>query len=261
MGVENIEFSAFVREVSSDSEEFRRIFLRTFGRDPEAGELVVAKSVGVLHLPHASEQLYRHNKDARIILSLRDPVERAYSSYWHQRKRGGEDAETFEEALRLERQREERDAWEPDRMYLGKGRYLEHLRRLVGIFGRDQIHVLILDELQRQPSETVNEVFEFLELGRCSIEVEIATNQAKMPRFPWLAQIVEQESVAKDVFRSVVPESVRRRLFWWIRRTNTVDREPPPMNEDTRARLEEYFRPYNQRLAEFLGRDLSAWSS
>lgn len=257
---DQLEFDVFVRGPVSE-EEFEDEFIRTFGRGPGSEELVVGKSVGLLHRPEASRRLYEHNPNCRLIVSLRDPVDRAYSSFWYQRYRGAESAETFEQAIEQERVRSERGVSDPERMYLGKGRYIEHLENLAQLFGASQLHVVTLDDIKRRPQHVVDGICEFLGLEQFQLDDVIVENRAKMPRWPWLAQAAQQESLVKEAFRAVVPKPLRRRMWRWLRRLNAVERTPPPMSEHIRTKLEKYFRPYNRRLEEFLGRDLSRWSS
>src|SRR5690606_1705482 len=104
--------------------------------------------------PLAAERFARDLDGVRVVVMLRDPVERAYSAFTHERARGFETAPDFETALALE---EERLAGEVDRMradptyvsrhhqhnaYVARGRYVEQLERLEELLGRDRIHVV-----------------------------------------------------------------------------------------------------------------------
>jgi len=113
---------------------------------------------------------------ARVIAVLRDPVERAYSQYVHEKARGYETAETFELALELESERlageEERLLREPTYVshahqhlgYLARSSYGVQLQRLAGSLGRDQVLVLDNGDLAERPEETIERVLGFLAL-------------------------------------------------------------------------------------------------
>lgn len=260
VGDDRIEFPGFVAGASHDRDAFRRDFLEFFGREADPAETVVGKSVGIMHRPGAAEALQRHNPDCRLVASLRNPVDRAYSSFWYQRYRGTEDAPTFEAALERERERAAEGVHDPDREYLGKGRYVEHLERLTGMFGRDRLHVLLLEDLKERPGAAVSEVFEFLELEPMDVDQDIVKNTARRPRWTFLARVLQREGMARDTFRALVPRRARRRLWGWLRRMNAEETRPPPMDDATRRRLVEHFRPYNRRLEAFLGRELGHWN-
>jgi len=257
---ESIEFTVFVDGRSEDPGQYRRAFDRVFPREPVGEEIVLAKSVGILHLPDAARRLHRHNPRCRLIFSLRNPVDRAYSSFWYQVWRGEEEAATFEEGLERERERRRSGIRDPHRMYVGKGEYVRHLQNISYLFGGDRLHVVLLEDLVEAPAETVNAVFEFLGLESRPVQKAGRKNKAKRPRWAWLSQWTRTRDPARTVYRTVVPRRVREPLHWWLRRINTVEGEYPPMSESTRMRLVEHFVPFNRELEEFLGRSLDGWN-
>lgn len=256
----DVEFDvAIVSEVTS-REQYRETFIKRFGRRPLEGETVLAKSVQILHVPGAAERLYRYNPACRLVFSLRDPVERAYSSYWYQRWRGEEDATTFEEALQRERLRADAGVSEPDRMYVGKGEYARHLERILDLFEPRQVHVVLLEDLKENAGATINEVYDYLGLERHAVGRVDRKNPGKVPRSQWLAGFLQEESAVKRMVRRLIPKQVRKRVLWGLRRLNKREGDRPPMKPSTRKTLIEHFRPHNKRLEQLLDRDLSDWN-
>jgi hypothetical protein len=111
----------------------------------------------------------------KLIVLLRDPVERAYSAHAHEKARGFE-TEDFPRALELE---DERLEGEEDKLradpaynshahqhqaYLRRGNYVELLRRLSGEVGRDRVHVVDSQQFFEQPEPVFAGVLEFLGL-------------------------------------------------------------------------------------------------
>jgi hypothetical protein len=112
--------------------------------------------------PMSLDRLHEAIPHARVIFVLREPVERAYSHYLYEVRRGFEDL-TFEEALDAE---ESRIAGEEDRLradpsyrsvahvhwtYQARGRYVEQVRRAVSLFGPDQVHLLEFEAMKSDP--------------------------------------------------------------------------------------------------------------
>jgi len=168
---------------------------------------------------------------AKIVLILRDPVQRAYSHFWHSTRLEYEDVATFEEAVQLEPSRlaSGERFHEIRHSYLDRGRYIDQILDLEAGLGRDQLHVLTLDDLIEDGPEALRRVLSFI---------------------------------------GVAPGRAGRIFERWERisakRAESTDKEEayvyPPIDPSTRARLVEDFRPYNDRLAEWMGRDLSAWN-
>lgn len=172
--------------------------------------------------PLAADRIARDLPGVKVLVLLRDPVERAYSAHAHELARGFE-TEDFETALALE---ESRLAGEAERVaadptynsnslqhhgYLQRGRYVEHLERLAGILGRDRMHVVDSHRFFSEPEPVYDDVLRFLGLPH-----------AGYPAFE---------------------------------RHNARPRSP--MDPAVRARLDEHFAPYDDRLAAWLGEPVS----
>jgi Sulfotransferase domain len=191
---------------------------RRYGRDLVTGE----SSPYYLFHPLALERIRELLPDARLIVVLRNPVDRAYSQYNHSRQMGAEPLETFEaglaaEAGRLDGELEKMLA-DPfynsfshyNHSYLARGLYVEQLERLYRLFDERQILLEAAEDLSRHTEAVYLRVLEFLGLPA-----------RRLSQYP--------------------PQNVRRY---------------PPMRPETRRRLVEYFAEPNERLYAFLGRDL-----
>ena len=141
-----------------------------------AGARTFEASGYYLFHPLAVPRLAHDLPDAKIVMMLRDPVERAYSAWKHESARGFED-ETFERALELEEGRlagqEEliaaRPGWEsvPHRhqSYRARGEYAPQLRRVLEHVPREQVHVIISEDYFARPAETTAALVDFLGLA------------------------------------------------------------------------------------------------
>jgi len=171
--------------------------------------------------PLAGERLAHDFPGVRIIVSLRDPIERAYSHYKEAVYHGRETL-SFEAALEAEGERlrceAERIAAEPGYLsvthehlsYLAQSRYLEMLPRWFSLFPREQFHIMASEEFYGDPDRHVNEIWRFLGLA---------------PRM-----LVSRERHNHQPARDIRPE--------------------------TRQRLQEVLADHNRGLEELLGRSL-----
>jgi hypothetical protein len=169
--------------------------------------------------PLAAERIARDLPDVKLLVLVRDPVERAYSAHAHELARGFE-SEPFERALELEDERlrgeEERIRQDPSYLSLGhqhhayvaRGRYAEQLDRLERMVGADRIYVVDSGDFFSEPEPVYDGVLEFLGL--------------------------------------------RSHGYPEFERHNARPRSPMPA--DLRARLDDYFGPFDEKLADWLGR-------
>jgi hypothetical protein len=125
--------------------------------------------------PLAPERVAKLVPDAKLIVLLRDPVERAYS-HWKERRTEGKEPLDFAEALAREG---ERTAGERERLiadptyyseaydwhtYRARGRYLEHLEPWLELFDRDQLLIMASETLYRDPADSYAKVLDFVGL-------------------------------------------------------------------------------------------------
>jgi hypothetical protein len=122
------------------------------GRKTITGE----STPGYLFHPLAAERMAEVVPRARLIALLRNPVDRTYSDYHHQ-ARNREKHRTFEETVEAAF-----DA--PDKGFLSKNVYVNHLLRWSRFFSDEQMLVLKSEDLFEYPRETLERVLDFLEL-------------------------------------------------------------------------------------------------
>jgi hypothetical protein len=200
---------------------YRSHFPTVLSRFLAPGRLVGEASPYYLASPGAPRRARSLVPDTKLIVLLRNPVERAYSHYKERRRNGVEPLE-FDEAIRRE---EERLAGELERMhddpdyvsfahehysYLRQGIYLPQLQSWMAEYPRDQFCILRSEDFFKDPGATYGQVLRFLELP------------------PWQ------------------PPSFRRFNF------HPAEDMPASLREELLA----FFRPHNELLAEFLGVDL-----
>lgn len=191
---------------------------RRYGRELITGE----SSPYYLFHPHALERIREFLPDAKLVVVLRNPVDRAYSQYNHSWQMGVEPLETFEAGLEAEQDRldgeHEKMLADPyynsfshyNHSYLARGLYVEQLERLYSLFDERQILLESAEDLSTDTEAVYTRTLQFLGLPLQRL--------SQYPR-----------------------QNVRRY---------------PPMRPETRRRLVEYFSEPNERLYAFLGRDL-----
>jgi hypothetical protein len=190
-----------------------------------------------------------------MIVSLRNPIERAYSSYKGHVLAGlvepGEDIEAASARIEFDNQ---------SRM-IEHGFYHQHLQRYLQYFRRDQFLILIFEDLKDDPRAFIRAIYRFLDVDE-HFEPEK------------LRQRVNESFQARGVSTSVVRGL--NRMGRWLRpiwpnahrryeqgvrliRNRIVKKENTEVPPEVRTRLSAIYREHNEQLAEFLGRDLSIW--
>ena len=181
--------------------------------------------------------------EAKLILTVRHPVERAYSQYWDNRRSLSE-SHTFEEAIEIALE----STYHPDRLgYFSRGTYIQYIQTYLDLFPKENLLVLAFDDLHSKPESFYRRVFEFL-----GVDPDFTTpamTQSFNPAAVW------ENPVYKWFFRKpsrnrFLPAKLRRFTFYGKRNPWQY----PPMATETRKTLLDFYRPWNADLAEFFGR-------
>lgn len=223
--------------------------------------VVLAKSVGVMYLPAALQRLHEHNPAAQVVVCLRNPVSRAYSSYWFSRRMGWEDQPTFEQALQADPARFRGDpVREHACAYLERSTYVTHIQNIFALFPREQVHIFLTDDLKTNVKGVCNSIFEAAGLEPFTVNAEREHNVAAQPKSAALARWLSSASPLKRAIRKLVGGRARDQIKSRLREMNEETFTPPPIDDATRQRLAAYFKPYNDQLSGLIGRDLSSWN-
>jgi hypothetical protein len=203
-----------------------------------------------LECPQAAARIRKLLPAVRIICSLRHPVDRAYSDYLmslrHQRQR-----------LDPARDLTATAAWtRPDSRWMQVSRYHPQLSRYYDAFPRDQVRVLLFDDLQRSAPDVTQDVYRFLGVDPAFMP-DFATPHAigGMP-----ASIVLEDFFTNRSLRSVVRPLLPTRVANWVKRLRTRNmHKAPPLGPELRKELTRHFREDIAKTSELIGRSLEHW--
>ena len=254
------EFTCFVND-----RDYQAAYDRAFDAhftSPSADQRIIAKSVGIMYQDSAQRRLLEHNPRVQLAVLLRNPVERAYSAFHFARQQGWETLTDFDAALDAGTERFGED-WVRIRAcdYLNRSRYAQHLRGCFDLFGRQNVHVFLLEDLVQDPAAVCRTLFSVLGIDPdATIDWRTRNNPARAARSEVLAKTLSSAGPLKRLARQLLPATVAKRIKHTARKLNQTRSDIPSVSGQSRARLIRLFQPDNQELAELIGRDLSAWS-
>jgi len=201
----------------------------------------------------------------KFIAIFRNPIDRAYSHYWHDVNMGNREAPSFEEALQKEGERPKtkqptlNDLGRIGHAYFGGGLYARQLSAFWKYFHKDDFLLLLHEDLNRQEfPQTMQRVQTFLQVPLVTIQYT-HSNVASKPRSRSFERIVRSRSVVKELMKLAVPAFERRRLKAAFLRMNTAKYVYPPMKPSTREMLKQKYAPEIKEFEPMINRDLSAW--
>jgi hypothetical protein len=223
-----------------------------------SNELAIGEaSPWYLYSTEAAANIARRIPDAKLIAVLRDPVDRAFSSYLHVFKEGRESL-SFEEGLLAEEDRIAR-GWEPIWHYRRAGLYAEQVERFLELFSRDQMRFYLYDDFLEDPGDVLVDIYRFLGVDpRFVADISVRPNASGVPKNQLLGRLLLQPNRLRETIKLLMPMRLRYELS---QRLNQRLLKKPPLGEETRKRLLGDFENDILALQDIIGRDLSRWFS
>ena len=229
-------------------------------RDPQAylrlfegagnARIVGEASPTYLADPDAPRLIREFSPDAKILISLRDPVERAYSHYLMMRNNStasGSFLEEIQRGLRLQDQKHIA-LLRPD-----VGLYYGQVRRYRETFSAAQLQVIVFEEFMADVRNTVQRVIGFLGIDHDLERLDAPVyRQFAEARGPLVRYLFGNRTIARASELLVSPQ-----LRKWVREKFLVRKvAKPAMEQDAREFLTDYYREDVRALAGLLGREL-----
>ena len=213
--------------------------------------LPVGEACPYFATPNAREQIARHLPNCKIIVTLREPVDRTYSQYRLMRKMGLARA-SFEEELKHPR-------------IVDTNRYAFHLRGWMDLFGADNVKVLLFDDLRNHPQKFLDEVCAFIGIPNISLatttirdsDVNSLMYQPRTRRISRRISDIMDFMHRKRAYRTM--NFLDRIGFWefWL----TGRRPFPALAPATARRLREQLLPEIEAVEALTGLDLKVWKA
>ncbi len=236
--------------IAQDWEDYLRLFQNVRG-EAAIGEA----SAAYLWSPTAAANIHAQIPDARIVMILRDPAERAFSQYLHQKSAGLTRASFRDHIERSRRDpRQQLSIYYP---FLEAGLYADQVQRFLTRFPRERIRIYFYEEAWRDPSRLLRDLFAFLEVD-ATFEPDTTRKslERRRPRFDRTHYYLKKLNIWRPL-RALVPSPMQGTLRQVAFRTGRSIKIDPA----DRQFLIDYYRPDIRRLSVLLNRDLTSWLS
>ena len=225
-------------------------------------------STAYLTEPSAAQRIHQYNPEAKIIVVLRNPVDRAYSLYNWMVQEGYEWAPTFHKALELEEKRKRRlkkSFWMPEYpynyLYKYSGLYFDQLMRYFNQFNPDQIKIVIYDHLKNNPHRELQNLSQFLYLEDNEPEIEQESNPSLNVR-----SSVRQFMVRKALVKAIEPltQMVKGPQATYELRRSLIEsgwksEKPKPISPSLKNELCLFFKENIIKIESYLQIKLNNW--
>ena len=247
-------------------QEYTDLFAARTDRHQRVGEA----SVYYLRSTVAIANIREFNPQARIIAMFRNPVEMIHAMHSQLVYVAEENEPDFEAAWRKQ-ERRSRGLDLPPRsrgafllQYHDVGRFGTQTERLLSIFPREQVHLILYDDFAASPQRVYDGVIEFLGIPHDNRREFPRINDNKRSRLAWLGSFATKPPPALRAAVRRLKQAVGAEGITTVKRKivdlNTVKEVRQPLSPAFRAELVAAFRDEMALLSRLMGRDLSHWA-
>lgn len=209
-----------------------------------------------LYNPQAASAIAQHTPNAKLIAILRNPIERAHSAYQHLLRDHRENAKSFQSALDLEEKRIKLQ-WAPMWHYTKRGFYYKQLKVYYDHFPKKQILVLLHEDLDQHPIQTLETVYRFLQVDDTfRPDVSVRPNVSGIPKNQRLHEFLNDKHPLKESIKPFLPTGLLHRVASRVKNRNLQTEAVPSAS---RKRLQALYRNDISALQALIQRDCSAW--
>ena len=202
------------------------------------------------------ERIHHYNPDIKLLLCLRNPVDRAFSHHLHEimRNRLPKNLYKFSDALKH------------NPSYIEMGRYATQLEQYLEFFTFNQIHVILLDDIISKPATVMRNLLRFLEVDdkfspsllEKKVNISHKYKSRTLENFMRHASRIIENILGNHLYNAIKPTKLPS-LIRKFNETQFPKNIKNSLSLEERKYLCEIFSDENRRLADYIKRDLSQW--
>jgi hypothetical protein len=201
-----------------------------------------------MNYPGVAKRIKESLGDVKIVMILRDPIRRAFSQYWDNRRHLSEfrnESEIISEFL-------SEDYSETSKGYFSRGVYAKYIQEYNNYFSHENIFIMFLEELISNPQTELANLYNFL--GISVLEEYLSTGQASNSSHVW-NNFAYQFLLNNPEYNKFIPKRLRRLFF-------IGSKEPfkyPLPEIELLSELKDFYEPWKNRLENTLNRKIDFW--
>ncbi len=196
-----------------------------------------------LNSEFAARKIYQHIPNVKLIVSLRNPIDRAYSLFMMAYRSGNISGMVPEE-------------FEFDNEQAREGAYYSKLKVYMDLFGRQSVKVILFEDLIKDTENTIKDIFKFLEVSE-DFEPELSQihNPGGIPKSRMIYNLSRNRIISKSL-KNILPESLISGLKSLKNKNLT---KSPKFDIEKRKCAVRLIKDDIIKVEELINRDLSSW--
>lgn len=238
--------AAFIRDI----EQYKKLFSRV--REEKAiGEL----STSYLYSKVAAHEIKELLPSCKIIICLRNPLERAYSHYRMNLWTGNSNEFDFYKAL-VDDYNHTPKVWGNAHLYTEIGLYYEQVKRYLDIFGKENVKIIFTEDMKKNTQQVVKELYEFIGVDNTFVpDTSTMYNEVFTPKYKNITWFLNKSGI-RPLMKRLSPQILKK---FFVKIFYKGKGEKGEIPENAKQFLQDKFTDDVNKLSLLLNKDLSYW--
>ena len=211
-------------------------------------------SVDYMYYDYIAEEIFNFNPNMKILFILRNPVDRAYSAFWMNRRYKSNMPE-FCEFIGV------------DHEFIDRGFYYNQIVRYFVFFNKKNIKIMIYEDLLKNPEAFIKEVYRYLNVNDDfvpqALHYKVASTREVGPicgkvLYKYFSPVLKKSSMLTFLWRAVKYNTPVKRIYSTSKINNS---KYNIINTNDRGRLIEIYKKENKKLFDLIGRNIDEWDN
>lgn len=238
--------SNYQRPIIRDKEKYFKLFKKAKNK-----KCIGESSPVYLYSPNAAADLKKHFPNSKIIISLRNPIEIAYSQYLSLQNMAFHQKLSFDEFIEFSEKKILKNEFFIDSI-LEAGFYSKHIQRFQNHFLDNQIKIIIFEDYIKNPTSIINSIFSFLDVEQLTNFKPVSKNSYRTPQNS-VSKLILNNSVIRQTSRKLISSKTRSKFGEKFLVKESVR---PTINPSERERLKKIFSNEVNNLEKLLEQEL-----
>ncbi|MEI6311444.1 MAG: sulfotransferase domain-containing protein [Bacteroidota bacterium] len=256
------EFS-FLKENEEYEKGFDFAFSKYFNSPTyKDSNKIIAKYVSIYYEEELLQRLAKHNPACKLVFIIREPVARAYSAYCMEQFNGWLNRDSHEMIDVIKKQQYQDTMY---RLFINMGLYDEHIELIYKYFPKEQVKIVLYENLNKNSLGTCKEIFEWMGVDASfSPNVEKKYNETKTAKSDKLTKLItslkSDKNKLKIIAKKILPYSLFTKIGNSIVEYNKSSKKHKPISNELFTFLHQFYKPHNDKFTALTGIDISHWN-
>ncbi len=229
-----------------NSQQYAQLF-----KNVTTEKIICEASTSYLYSSEAAKNIFDFNPTSKILIIIRNSIERTFSHYLMAVKYGFTSL-NFRQAIEKDLAANKK-GWGQSELFIELSLYYDQIKRYFDIFPKNQIKIILFDDLVKHQEKTIKEVYNFLSINDQFYTSLDKKNAAETPKYPKTNKLLTDIGIKQLVLKAINNETKQKlKSYLFSKKKNQL-------SQTDKAFLLPFFEKDNLKTSKLIGIDLSHW--